>query len=115
MAKIDAFKKITAQNGDQDVSRLLNTVQFNVEKMLAPLARTVILDGLLLENVTVRSTGINSIEHKLGRKVRGYILVSTSTPTSLYDYLNNTTYDSQKDLYLLLSSTADCVVNLWVF
>lgn len=114
MAKINSFKKATAQSSE-DLVRLFNLLQANIEKALTPVMRTPILDGVLLENVNLVSGAVNKVEHKLGRKVRGYLIVSNSTPASIYDYLNNTAYDSQRDVYLSLSTSASCTVNLWVF
>ena len=98
-----------------EMQRFLQALQANVEKILTPLSRTPYFDGVLLENITVTAGGVTNVEHKLGRKVRGYFITSKSTTASIVDYLNNTAFDSQRDLYLSLSTTADCVVNIWIF
>ena len=98
-----------------EMQRFLQALQANVEKILTPLSRTPYFDGVLLDNVTLLASGVNNVEHKLGRKCRGYFVTSKSAPADIYDYLNNTTFDAQRDKYLVLSTSADCVVNIWIF
>lgn len=73
-----------------------------------PILRNQLLQGILLQNVPIVS-GVNVINHKLGRNQVGYIITDINAAATIYrsQPLNNLT--------LTLTSDAACVVSLWCF
>ncbi len=70
------------------------------------------VQGVLLTRITV-GTGLNVIDHGLGRVPQGYIVTRV---TGAF----NTLYDQQEinprpALTLFLTSSSDAIVDLWVF
>jgi len=78
---------------------------------LNPLIRLPIIQGQLLENVEL-ATGQNVINHRLGRKLRGYIIVLKDTNRDIWD---SQASNERSNLTLLLESSGACIVSLWVF
>ena len=64
--------------------------------------------GLLLPNVSL-SSGVNIINHKLGKTQQGWILTDQQASADIYRSapFNNLT--------LTLTSSADTMISLWVF
>lgn len=84
--------------------------QSNIESFVSPLARTEILNGVLLENIVV-TTVATEIQHKLGRKARGFILVKSNAAVTLH----SPTDSSRSDLFEIVQSTGNATVSLWFF
>lgn len=84
--------------------------QSNVESALNGLKNAVILDGTLIENVSV-STTATLIAHKLNRPIRGYFICSNNTLCNIASV--NGTFD--KTLFINLIASAPCTLNLWIF
>lgn len=99
------FRKIV--NGDRQTTQL----QTNIEQAVAQVIRNPLIDGRIIEGV-VLSTSALKIEHKLGRKVRGYIVLTRNANAEVYD---NVSTEPQLELYLPLLASAPVTVNLWVF
>ena len=85
------------------------TAQSNVEAAYGGLAKSIILDGVYLENVTVNTTE-TTIEHKLGRNFRDYIICKNNTFCEIKQLDKN---DISK--FITLQATAATTVSLWVF
>jgi hypothetical protein len=94
--------------GDSNLSRL----QSQTKSVLDAITSLPILDGTLLEGVAVVS-GSNSINHKLNRKIRGYIVVSKSANITHYD--NIASDPSNLDTTLTLTCSGTATLKLWVF
>lgn len=75
---------------------------------LDPITANPLIDGILLQNVLL-TNGANTINHKLQRNPKGWILVDTTAAISLWRTLpfNN--------LSLNLFCNGDATVSLWVF
>lgn len=71
-----------------------------------------ILDGILLEDISLLSANPNVINHKLGRKLRGYIIVRQDTNTNIWDSQTSNTTPS---LTLVLNCGSNVTISLWVF
>lgn len=99
------YKKIKS---DDDV---LNRVQDQIAYSIAQLIRTEPLDGRLIPNVSL-TAGANSVEHKLGRDLRGWIVVRKRANANIWDEQDSNTRSS---LFLNLQTSADVTVDLWVF
>lgn len=76
-----------------------------------PVLRNPLTQGNLLKNVTLAS-GANVVDHKLGRKLQGWVLTRQRAAASVFDTqdLNPT-----PALTLTLTSSAAVVVDLLVF
>lgn len=79
--------------------------------ILNPVIACPIINGLLLEDISLE-TGANVINHKLGRKLIGWIIVRQNADASIYDMQE---FNQMPQLTLNLTSSADCNVSLWVF
>lgn len=106
---IPRFKKIQFEKLDKD---LIDRFQSNVDTVISTLPTITILDGQLLKNIKLDSSAPNSVLHKLGRELIGYIIVGKSANCDIWDSQNANTL---KDKYLILNCTSDVTVNLWVF
>lgn len=96
------FKRIQTENKE------LKTLQDNLISYFTNFKQSAtILDGILLESIKLTS-GSNEVSHKLNRTVRGYFVVSKSADVSIYDTGKN-------DKSLILNSSGDATVALWVF
>ncbi len=86
----------------------LDMMQTKWATELNPIISNEIVNGLLLSNITI-TTGVNVINHLLGRKQIGWYITDINAAAQIYrsQPLNN--------LQLTLTSDADCVASLWVF
>lgn len=109
MAGIKRFIKIRTQDED------LNKMQERVEAAFQPIFNSEIVNGVFLEEINLVTGSDNIIEHKLGRKVRGYIVVSKSANSNVYDKINDASDTTNKNFYLNLQCSANVTVNLWIF
>ena len=98
------FKKINTQSYE------LNTVQENVASTLDAVSTLPLVNGNLLENVSL-SVGDNSVPHGLQR-LRGWIIVRRDGVSDIYD---KQTGNALKQRTLELNSSAAVTVSLWVF
>lgn len=78
---------------------------------LNPLLKSAVLQGVLLKNVNL-AAGANVVNHRLGRKLQGWMLTRIRSAATTYD-----TQDSNQtpELTLNLTSSAAVVVDLYVF
>lgn len=92
-----------------DVS--LSLLQSNWASLLDPLLDNPITKGLILENVQLVS-GTNTINHKLGRKLKGWWIVRQRAAAAIYD-----TQDTNPTpaVNLKLTSDANVSVDILVF
>lgn len=95
----------------QDSDETLMLLQTRWAGMINPLLVAPISQGRLLQASLVSSQP-NVINHKLGRKLQGWIIVGQSAATSLYD---NQKTNSMPELTLILVASAPAQVTLWVF
>lgn len=89
----------------------LNVVQDLLVRSLNPLFSQSLLDGVLLVKVQLQ-TGTNSINHKLGRNLIGWILTRQRSLADVYD-----TQDTNKTpaSTLNLVSSAPMLADIYVF
>lgn len=85
------------------------TAQTNVETAFGNLARSIILDGVYLENIAV-GTSDTLVEHKLNRAFRGYIVCKND---SFCDLRLVAGIDVTK--FLTLQASSPCTLSLWIF
>lgn len=90
-----------------DVS--LSLLQSNWASLLDPLLDQPITKGQILENVQL-ATGANVINHKLGRKLRGWFIVRQRALANVYD-----TQDTNPTAAVTLQLTSDANVKVDIF
>lgn len=96
------FKKITSEQADS------NAIQDNVEEVVNPIISKAIIDGILLKDISLETGKLNNINHKLGRRPLGYIIVKKNANSNIYEQdINAKT--------LNLNCTANTTVSIWVF
>lgn len=83
--------------------------QSNVVSKVNEVNSKIILDGLLIKDVSLGTTE-NKISHKLGRSYNGYIVTKINAGAVVYV---SSVEDSSK--MINLKATASCVADLWVF
>lgn len=72
------FETLKSENFD------ISKVSEDIKKVLNPLSQNPFLNGQLLEDVTLSASSTNSIEHKLGRKLRFWSIVRGPVVSSSY-------------------------------
>lgn len=87
-----------------DVS--LSLLQSNWATLLNPVLDNPIVNGQILENVSL-VVGPNTINHKLGRKLRGWWIVRQRATGSVYD-----TQDTNPTPAVTLKLTSDAIVSV---
>ena len=101
MAKSRFYRKVytgTTENARQQTA---------IEQAVAPAIRAELLDGRLIDNVSL-SVGTNLIEHKLARVPRGYIIVFKNAAAEIYNA-------EATNLHLPLISNLACTISIWIF
>ena len=94
------------------MARVFNNAQDHIESVINPVLDSAIIDGVILEDIDLVSTGFTSVEHKLGRKPRGYLVIRKSAAQTVYEDVGD--YDNRK-LFIKLRASGSVTVNLWVF
>jgi hypothetical protein len=100
-SKAKSFRKVLG--GTEENRRL----QSNVENAISKLIRHPLMDYRLERSVALAS-GANVIEHKLGRTPIGYLVVSQSNASTIYD-------SSMDDKFLNLVTSGAVTVSLLIF
>lgn len=100
---MELFDKLQSPDG------LLNRIQDRLKSVINAIARKPIVDGILLEGVTLANSATNRVPHNLGRLPRGWIVVKRTSGAVIYDNV------AADDKFLTLNSSAAAVVSLWVF
>lgn len=89
----------------------INKVQEYVGLALRPLLANPLLDGLLLEDVEL-ANGVTEVPHKLGRELRGWLIVRQDANASIWD---SQTAHTRRNVSLMLNASAAVTVSIWVF
>jgi len=88
-----------------------NRSQDNTDTVLRPIINSAIIDGVLLNDIEL-TYGANTIEHKLGRKLLGYIVVRKNNDAVISDAQDTNKLSSKN---LILYSDTLVTVSLWCF
>lgn len=88
----------------------LTSIQRNMKEFTKQLEVNPLLGGILLENITL-TTGNNTVNHKLGRNIRGWIVVDKSAASDIYK-VGTQPAPSRN---IVLNSSAPVTVSLYVF
>lgn len=95
----------TINSSDYDLQKL----QDNTAKAFKPLTDCPLLDGVLIESVSLTSGRDNMISHTLGRVPRLWIVAKKDQNSTVWEK----TSPAPSSLLNLWCSTS-CTVNLWV-
>ncbi len=86
-------------------------MQTRWSSILNPVLINPVVNGILLSGVSL-STGSNTINHKLGRKLQGWCLTRVRASAAIYDTQDSNT---MPELTLKLTSSANVTVDIYVF
>jgi hypothetical protein len=89
----------------------LDMLQTKWASQLNPVLNNPLVAGLLLENIALIN-GTTIINHKLGRKLQGWLIVGINAAATVYD---NQATNQNPQLTLSLTSNAAAIVSLWCF
>lgn len=87
----------------------INRLQTNIQEFADSVSGIPLLSGTLLEDIELSATE-TKVPHKLGRTVRGWIIVTKNA--------NYNVWRSSSELpkqFLPLTASGDITVSLWVF
>jgi hypothetical protein len=87
----------------------LSRVQANISLFTNTLVNKELLDGRLIEDVALSTTEVK-VEHKLGRAVKGWIIVDKNAQQDIWK--SATTLEKR---FLSLTAAGTVTVSLWVF
>ena len=101
---IPAFRAI--RTAVKDIQRL----QDALSKVFNAIQKKEILDGRLINSVALTTSGPAEIEHGLRKPIRGWIIVEKNANAIVYSSVSTT-----PNATLILNTTANVTVDLWVF
>lgn len=94
-----------------DADKALQLMQNKWAAALNPILGSPLATPVLIPSVSLAS-GDNTINHRLGRNLRGWLVVRKRAAADIYDKQDSNT---MPNLTLVLNSSATCVVDLLVF
>ena len=100
-----AYTKLNTQD------ELQNRIQDNTKKAVASVSSNPIVQGSILSGVSLKS-GDNTVDHKLGKKLTGWFIVSIRGAATIYDKQDSNAQPSQT---LVLNSSTAVSVDIFVF
>jgi hypothetical protein len=95
----------------QSSDQAANLQQSYTSTAISNLGSSPIVDGSILPSIALKS-GSNSVSHKLGRKLNGWLIVRQRAAATVYDNQDNNQTPAQT---LTLQASADVTVDLYVF
>lgn len=106
MGGVKALRKLESDNPE------LNKVQEYVQQSIAPITKSVIINGTLLKNIKLLTGQANNINHKLDRNISGFIIVRKRATADIWDEQDA---NELKKKTLRLQTSANVTVDIWVF
>lgn len=93
----------------KDDNQPFQLMQTKWKSELDPVLDNPILAGRQINNISISSGSAAVVNHRLGRKQQGYILVSVNAPAKIAQIV------AFNDKTLTLSSDASVIVSAWVY
>ena len=106
MAGIRSFK--ATNFSDKETSKL----QDNIDVYLNQLTNIPLLDGVLLRDVVLSTGSVTKVDHKLGRKLIGWMITRQRASSIIWDTQDT---NNNKNTTLDLNCSADVTIDIWVF
>ncbi len=103
---INSFRKTQLKPDSVD----LKHVQDAVAQVFNQILQKQIIDGLYLENITITTGTAYSLSHGLGYDPRGWIVAKKNAEADVWQTVSNTPQAT-----MILNSSADVTISLWVF
>ena len=100
---ISGFKRLKTKDPE------LDRVQTNIGELSTQLEMVPLLDGHILKDIAL-STSATMVEHKLGRKPLGWIIVRKNAAQDIYE--SGSSLDTK---YLTLTAAGTVTASIWVF
>lgn len=85
----------------------INRMQQGIVNKINQLGSVSIMNGAQLSGISLQA-GSNEIQHKLKRKLQGYIVTKQMAASNIY-------FVSSSDSTLVLSASAPAIIDLWVY
>lgn len=89
-----------------------SSIAQSISDMLRPLLAKEILDGRLVSEISLATGVTNHVSHKLQRAIQGWIVVKSNADSRFWDGEDS---NINRQAFLDLHCSANCVVSLWVF
>lgn len=106
---LKAFRKIRVKDSE------LEQVQSNVSNTIAPVLKSLIVDGVLVKDIALVS-GVNRVNHTLGRLPEGWIIVDRNTAATVFKTAPTTAANTITDSSTIsLTSSGTVTVSIWFF
>jgi hypothetical protein len=106
MSGFKGFKKVAS--GNEDTAKL----QERLDEFFVPISKCPLIDGVLLTNISIPTGSTVTVSHKLGRELIGWMIVRNRSQAIIWDSQDANVF---KQRTLALNSSANTVVDLWVF
>jgi hypothetical protein len=109
---VKALRKIQfSQENAGALAGPISRFQDSVEEVLKDISKAPFLDGVLIPDIAL-VTGVNVIQHKLGRKLRGWYITRQRASATIWDGQDT---NLLPDRTLVLETSADVTVDIWAF
>lgn len=86
-------------------------MQYRLEETLHPITSSEIIDGRLLEDLSLETTATD-VPHGLGRAIRGYLPVKLSASATIFD---DEASNTNKSEFVRLKASGTVTATVWVF
>ena len=103
---IRSFERISVTDPE------IQNLQYRLEETLRPVTSSSVIDGNLIEDISLASGTTSKIAHKLDRRPIGWIIVGKDAAQHVYDVNSGKT---DLDTYIHLTAGGTVTVNIWVF
>jgi len=94
------------------LSSALSGLQGNIQRFADSVSDSSIIDGILIEDVRLKTGQDNTVGHSLDRPINGYIPVRRDANSVIFD--SSTKPRRPRDEFIVKCS-ADVTVTFWVF
>ena len=104
--------KITGYKKTHTSDLATTQIQQSTANSLSQLTNNPLLSGILIEDIQLIFGENKSINHGLGRKIRGYLIVKKN---NAIDVWMDPAAQSLPERLLVLTPSADAIISLYVF
>jgi len=106
---LNAIRKIRVKDKD------LEQVQSNISNTIAPVLKSLVVDGVLVKDIVLAS-GVNRVNHTLGRLPEGWIIVDRNTAATVFKTVPTTAANTITDSSTIsFTSSGTVTVSIWFF